>query len=313
MRRILSIDGGGIKGVFPAAFLATIEDGLQEPIGRYFDLIVGTSTGGIIALALGAGFTANEIVGFYQKYGPSIFRNQGFLAKIGQYFKGKHRAEPLREALAMQFGNLRIGDSKTRLVIPSQNLETGHVHVYKTAHHKRFGMDYMNSMVDVAMATSAAPTYFPVHLSASGCAVIDGGLWANNPSGIAAVEAIGVLGWDPDQIRLLSLSCTVDTLSTDAANYRHHGKFYWASKLLEVVSAGQSSGSMGTARLLLGRERVHRIAPNVTPGLFELDGINSISRLKGLGASEARSAKPSLNAFFSKPAEAFVPCYKLPL
>lgn len=73
MRRILSIDGGGIKGVFPAAFLATIEQSVGGNIADYFDLIVGTSTGGIIALGLGMGLTAGEILRFYETHGPSIF------------------------------------------------------------------------------------------------------------------------------------------------------------------------------------------------------------------------------------------------
>ena len=311
MKRILSIDGGGIKGVFPAAFLATLEEDLPCAIGQYFDLIVGTSTGGIIALGLGAGFSAGELLGFYEKYGPEIFQRQGCLARIGHYFRGKHRAEPLREALESRFRQLRIGDSKTRLVIPAQNLETGHVNVFKTAHHPRFTMDYKKSMVEAAMATSAAPTYFPVHMTSNGTAGIDGGLWANNPAGIAAVEAVGVLGWKPDEIRCLSLSCTVAPPTTNAAHKWHQGKLYWAQKLMEVVGAGQSSGAMGTARLLLGRDNVIRIAPVVAPGVFELDGIGAIGRLKGLGNAEAREAKPRLAQFFESPAEVFVPCYSV--
>ena len=73
IRRILSIDGGGIKGTMPAAFLAGLEDDLGQPIGRYFDLIAGTSTGGIIALGLGLGRTAKELLELYERRGPVIF------------------------------------------------------------------------------------------------------------------------------------------------------------------------------------------------------------------------------------------------
>lgn len=311
MKRILSIDGGGIKGVFPAAFLSTLEEDLPCAIGQYFDLIVGTSTGGIIALALGAGFSASEVLQFYERYGPDIFKQQGIFARIGHYFRGKHRAEPLRAALEELFKQFRVGDSRTRLAIPAQNLETGHVNVFKTAHHPRLTMDYKKLMVEVAMATSAAPTYFPTHRTSNGTSVIDGGLWANNPAGIAAVEAVGVLKWVQEEVRCLSLSCTVAPPTTNAAHGRHQGKLYWALKLLEVVGAGQSSGSMGTARLLLGRDNVVRIAPVVAPGVFALDGIDAIERLKGLGNSEARDAKPRLTDFFNQPAEIFVPCYSV--
>ena len=78
MKRILAIDGGGIKGVFPAAFLATVEDTIKRNVADYFDLIVGTSTGGIIALGLGLGLSAKELLAFYEEHGPIIFKgNRG--------------------------------------------------------------------------------------------------------------------------------------------------------------------------------------------------------------------------------------------
>src|SRR5579862_8970222 len=73
MRRVLTIDGGGIKGVFPASFLATVEDSVGAKAGDYFDLIVGTSTGGIIALGLGLGFSATDLLAFYESLGPRVF------------------------------------------------------------------------------------------------------------------------------------------------------------------------------------------------------------------------------------------------
>lgn len=307
MKRILSIDGGGIKGVFPASFLAKLEEDLPMPISRYFDLIAGTSTGGIIALALGAGFSAKEILGFYEKYGPRIFMNTGWRASLKQYFVGKHEATPLRDALEAQFGERCLGDSQVRLVIPSQSLETGHVHIFKTAHHPRFQEDWKQKMVEVALATSAAPTYFPTHIMPRGTGLIDGGIWANNPAGIAVVEAVGVLKWNPEDIRLLSISCTASPMSTDAAHRRSLGDLYWARKLLEVVSAGQSSGALGTAAVLLGHERVIRIEPVVAAGTFKLDGVRATERLKGLGESEARIARPKLQHFFALAAEPFQP------
>jgi patatin-like phospholipase/acyl hydrolase len=71
--RVLSIDGGGIRGVFPAAFLAQLQKHLEHPIGRYFDLIAGTSTGGIIAIGLGLGIPISEILQLYELKGPRIF------------------------------------------------------------------------------------------------------------------------------------------------------------------------------------------------------------------------------------------------
>src|SRR6266480_5494931 len=106
--RILSLDGGGIRGVFPAAFLSKLEEHLDKPIGRYFDLIAGTSTGGIIAIGLGLGLSAGDIVKLYVEQGPAIFdQEHGVVgnwvrAKVrgmAHLFVTKHSSEPLRRAL----------------------------------------------------------------------------------------------------------------------------------------------------------------------------------------------------------------------
>ncbi|MEZ0115142.1 patatin-like phospholipase/acyl hydrolase [Catenulispora sp. EB89] len=94
MRKILSIDGGGIKGVFPAAFLAGVEESVEAPIGDYFDLIVGTSTGGIIAIGLGLGLSAQEILAFYETHGPKIFSGNRRINGLLQLGRAKYQREP---------------------------------------------------------------------------------------------------------------------------------------------------------------------------------------------------------------------------
>jgi patatin-like phospholipase/acyl hydrolase len=146
-RKILSIDGGGIKGVFPAAFLADIETTLPQGVSSYFDLIVGTSTGGIIALGLGLGLTAAQILDFYRQHGPKIFKGNRFVLTVKQALWRKYSNEQLRRALEQTFGNRKLSESKTRLVIPSFNIDTGEVYIYKTRHHKRFERDYEKTAV----------------------------------------------------------------------------------------------------------------------------------------------------------------------
>src|ERR1700730_16069457 len=106
--RILSLDGGGICGVFPAALLTRLEEHLEHPIGRYFDLIAGTSTGGIIAIGLGLGLPANEILKLYVEQGPAIFDQEHGAVEnwvrqkvrgMAHLFITKHSSEPLRRAL----------------------------------------------------------------------------------------------------------------------------------------------------------------------------------------------------------------------
>src|SRR5438309_1051265 len=98
-RRVLCIDGGGIKGVFPASFLSKIEEAVGSPVADYFDLIVGTSTGGIIALGLGLGLRASDLLRFYQDHGPTIFNGNGKIGFLRQLVRAKYNPEPLRKCL----------------------------------------------------------------------------------------------------------------------------------------------------------------------------------------------------------------------
>lgn len=307
MRKILSIDGGGIKGVFPASFLSYIEDHIEGNISEYFDLVVGTSTGGIIALGLGMGLTAKDILSFYEEQSEKIFKGNRFLKYLRKWGFSKYDREPLKQALEDVFGDHKLGESKTRLVIPSFNLESGEVYIYKTAHCERFKNDYKEKIVNVALATSAAPTYFPVHTSSNGVPLVDGGIWANNPMGMAAVEAIGTLDWSKNEVKMLSIGCTEEKL-----NVKHRGGILpWSLKLVDVFMASQSSSSLGTAQHLLGHKNVTRINPIAANGKYGLDIIKEIKNLKGLGHAEARKAQPIIEEFFTSKAEIFKPSHNL--
>jgi hypothetical protein len=294
MRRILSIDGGGIKGVFPASFLASVEDSLGRRLSDYFDLVVGTSTGGIIALGLGLGLSAKQILDFYVKHGPSIFCGNRLLRCMRRLGVGKYSPAPLESALTEVFGSRRLGESKKRLVIPSFNLDSGEVHVWKTSHHPRLERDYRVPVVDVALSTAAAPTYFPTHRGAAGTPLIDGGMWANNPVAVAVVEAIGVLGWNPADLRVLSLGCTTTPLGVNWGRSRSLGALYWGLKIADVFMTAQASSAIGMAQHLIGdRANLIRISPAVGKR-FGLDTVNEIPSLMGLGDSEARKALPTI-------------------
>ncbi|WP_145950061.1 CBASS cGAMP-activated phospholipase [Paenibacillus sp. Y412MC10] len=312
MYKILSIDGGGIKGVFPASFLATIEEAVGGNIGQYFDLIVGTSTGGIIALGLASGMSSKDVLRFYEESGPEIFKGNRVLRFVRQIGVAKYSQKPLKDALTACFGDKLLGECKTRVVIPSLNLETGEVYVYKTAHHDRFKRDFKERLVDVALATSAAPTYFPTMRSAAGTPLVDGGLWANNPVGTAVVEAIGVLGWKQGEFEVLSIGCTTDPLSIKWGRVLPLGMGYWAKKSVEAFMKAQSSQSLGTAQLLGGHGHIYRYDPVLPHKRFSLDGTNEITSLKGLGSSKAREALPTLErVFFESEAAPFQPCHHL--
>jgi patatin-like phospholipase/acyl hydrolase len=136
---------GGIKGAFTAAVLAEWENKTGRAIADHFDLIAGTSTGGIIALGLGLGLTAGDILEFYKKQGPSIFPNitaqQKLSLNIRHLWEPKYPAEPLRNALRDVFGDKRLKDAKCRLLIPAYDVVAGRIYLFKTRHDPLFKFD----------------------------------------------------------------------------------------------------------------------------------------------------------------------------
>ena len=320
-RRILCIDGGGILGTFPAAFLAEIEQHLENPIGSYFDLISGTSTGGIIAVALSLGHRASEIVNLYEERGPEIFGDsRGTLMSsffqrlrgIRRIFRNKYDSDALRHALDEVLREKRLGDAQTRLVIPAWNPVAQSVYIYKTAHHPRLRTDYRSRAVDAALATSAAPTYFRQHVTQRDVGLIDGGIWANNPTAIATVEAIAVLGWPRESLRVLSLGCLEETYTIS----RRAGLGALGRKVVKLMLDGQSRGALGMAKLLTGhthdRNAVYRINHTVPYNAYRLDDTQAIQELKGLGHTIGRDRLPVIEpVFFDQPAETFTPIYQL--
>jgi hypothetical protein len=311
MRRILTIDGGGIKGVFPAAFLAAIEDEIGAPIADYFDLIAGTSTGGIIAIGLGLGLTAKELLRLYQDTGRRIFHRRRF-GTLGQIFRAKYTNLALKEVLVQAFGGRYLGESSKRLLIPSLNLAAERVHLYKTSHHPKLVMDYRVPAVEVALATVAAPTYFPIHVSPEGVPYIDGSMWARNPLGLAVIEAIGVLEWPRDEIKVLSLGCTSTHLNVSWQKRISLGASYWGARIADVFMKAQSSSAIATSHALIGSDNVYRISPDTSSYHFTLDGVQHIPLLAELGHKEALQQLPRLHdVFLREKAEPFEPCHRL--
>lgn len=309
--RILSIDGGGIKGVFPAAVLAEVEKHVDQPIHRYFDLIAGTSTGGIIAIGLGLGLPASAILELYTQRGPDIFpaKRRTRRARVHSFFFGsRYSPDVLRSELMKAFGDSTLGDSRVPLLIPTLSATLGKIHVYKTPHHPRLKTDWRSRMVDVALATSAAPTYLPAHISPQGVPFLDGGLWTNNPTGMAVVEGITMMGAERSNVEVLSLGCTEEPRDFTVQG---NAQIDWARAVLDAAMSGQTFASMGTAALLVGHDHITRINPTVAPGRFSLDDTKGIQHLCAFGYEEARIAVPRICAcFLSEVASIYTPLYQ---
>ena len=319
--RILSLDGGGIRGVFPAALLARLEEHLEYPIDRYFDLIAGTSTGGIIAIGLGLGLSAADILKLYVEQGPAIFdQEHGAIENwVRQKVRGmahllvtKHSSEPLRRALEDVLGRRKLGESRTRLVIPAWHPVLERVYIYKTAHHPRLESDYKQPAIDAAMATAAAPTFLKPHMTESAVELVDGGVWANNPIGVAAIEAIGMLGWPGDRLKILSIG----TINEPGRLPRLRGKLPMAASVARLFMAGQAHSALGTAKIITGdvhhRKAIWRIDQTAPEGRYTLDNAGRISEMRDRAFAEAREQLPELRQhFFGAPAEEFVPFHDL--
>lgn len=215
MPRILCIDGGGIRGIIPAVVLTELEQRTGRPISACFDLIAGTSTGGIIALALTRPdprgrpqYSAEDLVGFYEQIGPSIFARDPIhrAATLDSLAGPRFDGAPLRRALDEFFGDTMLSASLRDVLVPSYDIERREPFFFKS-HHARVRPERDYRMRDVAAATAAGPTYFePVRIPTSDAAgyraLVDGGVYANNPTMCAWVEAIGLYGARADAARL---------------------------------------------------------------------------------------------------------------
>jgi len=194
--RLLSLDGGGVRGLLSAQVLANIEDylngrtGEAMPLGRRFDLLVGTSTGGLIALALAAGKPASAVLAFYETHIPKIF-SPNRAHWLGSWLaRPKYDVEELQAALESFFGDLTLQDLVVDACVVSVALQNAKPRLYKTGYLKRNAGRLGEKVVDVALATSAAPTFFPAHSGRFSTDIADGGLCANNPSVVGIVEAL---------------------------------------------------------------------------------------------------------------------------
>ena len=276
--RILSIDGGGINGIFPAAFLAGLEERYLngEPITRYFDLIAGTSTGGIIALGLGAGLPAARLRDLYIDHGGEVFPPSylGHLGRLGRcamgYVRYRYKRTALSRLLQEPLGGLRLGQSCARLCVPAMEGRYGEVWVYKTPHHPDYHLDGEKPMVAVAEATSAAPTFFQPVRDGRGYLLVDGGVWANNPTMVALTEALSCFDVSRAQVRILGLGCGTARRPVGPWKLRLGGKLPWYDLILAAMDLqGQNANSQ--AGLLLGADRLVRIEPQTKAKPIALD------------------------------------------
>jgi len=243
------LSGGGYRGLFTIEILARLEEKMGRPLHECFDLIAGTSIGGIIAIGLGMGKSAADIRASFLQHGETVFPPpaKGKIRKATSFYRALsnplYKAEALRAIVGEVVGEgTRIADSQTRLLVPAFNVTTGRVQIFKTPHYHTLTEDQHLAAVDVAMATSAAPLYFP--LAKIGSAYFaDGGLVANSPDACAIHEAIHFADErDMRRIRVLSIGTTDAPVGMPASLAGNWGIKSWITdfRLLSVFFAAQS-------------------------------------------------------------------------
>ena len=307
---ILSLSGGGFRGLFTARVLAELEQEAGKPIGKCFDLICGTSVGGILALAIGLEKPMGEIAAVVEKRGPEVFSRRFW----GRLFVGAKYGNGALKSMADEiFGNHRIADSKHRLMIPAVNYSAGEPRFFKTAHHPDFKRDFRLSMVDVAMATGAAPGFFPMHtMSGTMSRYVDGGLVGNNPAAFGFHEAVVFLGERSRNVHLLSIGTMGGRARVSPSESANRGFWIWRKKLPLLIISMQERVANNIVRHQLGG-RYHHIDEHGF-GL-DLDAVNeaAIADLKN-GAENAARKFVGLKAcrdFLGHSAIKFKPCHKI--
>jgi uncharacterized protein len=210
--RILALSGGGYLGLYSAALLAGLEAEAGEPIGRRFDLIAGTSVGGIIAAAVAFERPLADIVEFFRLRGTEVFSPRarptgavGRLLDLSRSVLGpKYSNAALRDTLAAYFGDATLADALHPLVLPAVNVTRSLTKVFKTPHGAASRGDEKVRVLDAVMAACAAPAYFP-SVAIDDALYADGGLFAVAPDQVALHEAEHFMGIDAERVRMLSV------------------------------------------------------------------------------------------------------------
>jgi patatin-like phospholipase/acyl hydrolase len=281
--RILAIDGGGIRGLIPAVVLADLERRTGRRTAEMFDLIAGTSTGGIVACGLtrpddnGAPtFTAADLIGLYESEGPEIFHTSLLkrIESVGGYVDERYDDHGLNAALRRYLDGTHLSEAVTDLFITAYDIERREAFFFRSARARTDpAQDF--GFVDAARATSAAPTYFePVRVSdvagAASYALVDGGVFALNPAMCAYAE-LAAAGRAGEIDLVVSLGTGSHTRRLPFEDVRGWGQLEWARPLIDVVFDGVAQTVDFELGSLLGPEHYVRLQTRLTEASDDLD------------------------------------------
>lgn len=262
---ILSVDGGGFRGVFAAHILKRMEENMGVSWLDQFDMFAGTSTGSIIAGGLACGLNASDICAFYEEHGSRIFKRR-LCAWLDPWkmLASHYSHKTLSELLHDKIDGITLGQVSRPLIIPAVDIGNGKVHVFKSKYSDGFIRDPEFKVADAILASCSAPTYFDPHL-VSHYRLADGGIWANNPSLVAAIDAHYRLGVAFEDIKILSIGSGAtkyyypEAIKSRAKNCIRQC-FGWGlltrwgrGKLVDLILSLQSDSAHNMLCLMLGQ------------------------------------------------------------
>lgn len=319
--RVLSIDGGGMRGIIPATLLTELERRLGKPLHQAFDLIAGTSTGGIISLALTkpgpdgkAAYSAAQLVDLYRSKGTTIFRRPfaHTLATAGGLLGPKYPSDGVEEVLKAYFQDTRVGQALTKVMVTSYDTAGAVPYFFKsfrTSADVAAGQAGAAPAVDdflmwqAARATSAAPTFFPpfplepTEPGDPAKALVDGGVFVNNPAACALAEA--VRRFPGKKVILASFGTGAEQEQLPYARTRGFGLAGWALPILKVVFDGVADAVDYQLGHVLGDGNYFRFQCDA--GGLQMDDPSeaAIQKLTGAAAALARASQEKLDRLAS--------------
>jgi len=261
---ILSLTGGGFKGLYSARILEMLENESGKKINQLFDLIAGTSIGGIIALAASYGIPMADVVKLFKDNGTEIFPSNIRSGKVSNFFQAKYDKTPLEKLLVNFFKEEEMHDLACPTVIPALNMSSGKIKVFKSPHLKDYTYDKNIPIKDVALATSAAPTFFPMHV-VKNMKYVDGGLFANAPDLVGYHEATRFMQTSPKNIKMLSIGALTSKISIPNSKCLNKGFKFWLApkdgkiKLIETLLGSQQQLHVQIIEHILSDNRYLRV------------------------------------------------------
>lgn len=293
--QVLCLSGGGYLGLFSARVLAAFEQRIGAPIHTRFDLIAGTSAGGLIALGLAGGQSAAHIADLMEDRGRAIFpppRSGRMLGTVRGLFRPKYDGIALRAAVQSIVGDGVLKPGRPQVMVPAVSLTTGSTVLFRSAAPPAPDL----KLADIAMATAAAPLYFPTASVGAG-RYTDGGLAANAPDLLALLHAESELGIAREVIRVMSVGTTMRPIGLPAGGNPNKGVLAWMSNLflVDLAMSCQMNLVQDMMRLLLGEQhylRIDAVVSRAQAGLLKLDNASgdATGTLNALAAHAARDA-----------------------